>query len=240
VDYAAAIAAAPPGWKHFSRRDIERLPQSVRLHALLAMPIEDVRLMREGDSRAEERVLRAMFWTLVYQLEPQMWDRLATAEPIADSLLVALPRAARALDIGAGSGRLTVHLARTCDRVVAVEPSLGLLQLLRARVPDVHAVAGWAEAIPVRDGWSQLTAACGAFGPEPAVLHELERVTCDQGIIALINPENPEWFESHGWHRLAVEPARVLEHDPSLDEFFGPPDPPRDLVVKPVLPVGSR
>ncbi|HET7466868.1 MAG TPA: methyltransferase domain-containing protein [Candidatus Dormibacteraeota bacterium] len=234
MDYAAAIAAAPPGWKHFSRRDIDRLPQAVKEHALPAIPIDDVRLMRDGDARAEERVLRAMFWTLLYQLEPQLWDRLAAAEPIADPLLAALPRAAHALDVGAGSGRLTAHLVRSCERVIALEPSLGLIELLRARVPEAQAIAAWAEAIPLPDGWSQLTAACGAFGPEPAVLRELERVTWARGVVALINPEQPEWFESHGWRRSTFEPARVLAHDPSLDEFFGPPDPPRELVVKQV------
>ena len=234
MDYAAAIAAAPPGWTHFSRRDIDRLPQAVKEHTLPTIPIDDVRLMREGDARAEERVLRAMFWTLVYHLEPQLWDRLAAAEPIADSLIEALPGAARALDAGAGSGRLTAHLVQRCERVLAVEPSLGLIALLRARVPGARAIAAWAEAMPLPDGWSQLTAACGAFGPEPAVLRELERVTCARGVIALINPENPEWFEAQGWQRLTFEPAPALAHDPSLDDFFGPPDPPRELVTKQV------
>lgn len=234
MDYAAAIAAAPPGWTHFSRRDVDRLPRAVKEHALLAIPSDDIRLMREGDARAEERVLRAIFWTLVYHLEPRLWDRLSAAEPIAESLLAALPRAARGLDVGAGSGRLTAHLVQSCERVLAVEPSLGLIELLRARVPGARAVAAWAEAIPLPDGWAELTAACGAFGPEPAVLRELERVTCARGVVALINPENPEWFEAQGWRRLMFEPARTLDHDPSLDDFFGPPDPPRELVTKQV------
>jgi len=67
----------------------------------------------------------------------------------------------RALDVGAGSGRLTYHLTHHAALVAAVEPSLGLLRLLRYRLPHVQAVAGWAESLPVRDGWSQLTAACG-------------------------------------------------------------------------------
>jgi len=232
VEYAAAAASAPPGWRHFTRRDIDRLPASVRRHEMSRVPAQDVRMLEAGDPSAEERLRRAMFWTLTYHLEPERWDQLAQAEPIAEALVAALPRVQRALDVGAGSGRLTHHLTRRAARVAAIEPSLGLLRLLRRRMPSVQAVAGWAESLPVRAGWSQLTAACGAFGPDPNVLDELERVTCEGGVMALINPEEPEWFESRGWARHDVVPARVKSHDRSIDDFFGPPDPPRVLLTK--------
>ena len=176
--------------------------------------------------------MRAEFWTLIYHLEPKRWDQLAQVEPVSPELIRLLPRARRALDVGAGSGRLTQHLAQHAAKVVAVEPALGLVRLLRGRLPDVHALSAWAEALPLRDGWSQLTAACGAFGPDPAVLAELERVTCAGGVIALINPEEPDWFEANGWERHDVEPAPVPTHDRAIDEFFGPPDPPRTLLTK--------
>ena len=125
------------------------------------IPDEDWRLAGDRDPSAVERVLRASFWTLVYHLEPQRWDRLSQVEPIAPGLVAVLPRVQRALDVGAGSGRLTYHLTRRAALVAAIEPSLGLLRMLRYRLPRVQAVAGWAESLPVRDGWSQLTAACG-------------------------------------------------------------------------------
>jgi SAM-dependent methyltransferase len=232
VEYAVAAASAPPGWRHFTRRDVDRLPPAVRRHELSKVPPQDLRLLEAGDPAAEERLLRAMFWTLTYHLEPERWDQLAQVEPIAPAIIEVLPTAARALDIGAGSGRLTLHLAQRVEQVVAVEPSSGLLELLRQRLPRVHAVAAWAEALPIRDGWSQLTAACGALGPESNILDELERVTGEGGVIALINPEDPEWFEARGWNRHDVAPARVKPHDQWIDGFFGPPDPPRVLVTK--------
>jgi len=232
LDYASAVALAPPGWKRFSILDVDRLPASVRRHALAMIPDEDWQLAGARDPAAVERVLRASFWTLVYHLEPQRWDRLSQVEPIAPALVADLAHVQRALDVGAGSGRLTYHLTHRAALVAAVEPSLGLLRLLRYRLPHVHALAGWAESLPVRDGWSQLTATCGAFGPDPKVLDELERVTGEGGVIALINPEEPEWFVSHGWARHDVAPARVKPHDRSIDDFFGPPDPPRVLVTK--------
>ena len=226
MDYAAAAAKAPPGWRHFSRSDFDRLPEAVRRHELARVP--------SGESPAGELFLRAEFWTLVYHLEPERWDQLAQVEPVSPDLVSLLPRVERAVDVGAGSGRLTQHLVRRAEDVVAIEPALGLIRLLRGRLPEVHTLSAWAESLPLRDGWSQLTAACGAFGPDPQVLAELERVTGGGGVIALINPEEPEWFEAHGWQRHDVEPAAVLPHDRALDEFFGPPDPPRVLVMKKV------
>ena len=231
MDYEAAVAAAPPGWRHFTVSDLDRLRPSIRSHELARVPADDRRLLEAGDPRAGERVLKATFWTLVYNLEPERWDSLARAEPIAPGLLNALPPAERALDVGAGSGRLTAHLARTCGTVVAVDPAIGLLRLLRSRMRSVHTIAAWAEALPIADGWSTLTAASGAFGPDPDVLRELFRVTSPRGVIALINPEQPEWFEDQGWQRVRAEPAPAPAHDRALDAFFGPPDPPADLVL---------
>lgn len=236
MDYAAAAATAPPGWSHFTRRDFfDRLPSAVRHHELARIPAEDLRSVESGDPSAEERLLRAEFWTLVYHLEPERWDALSRAEPIASDMVRLLPRTACALDVGAGSGRLTMHLALRAELVGAIEPAVGLAGMLRERMPaHVHTVAGWAESLPVRDGWAQLTTACGAFGPDPVVLGELERVTSAGGVVALINPEQPEWFEAHGWTRYDVEPAAVKPHDRWIDEFFGAPDPPRILVTREV------
>lgn len=236
MDYAAAAAKAPPGWSHFTARDFfERLPPAVRSHELARIPAADLRSIDGGDRAAEERLVRAEFWTLVYHLEPERWDALSRAEPVSSEMIKLLPRVERALDVGAGSGRLTMHLSMRAEVVAAIEPALGLAAMLRDRMPGhVHTVAGWAESLPVRDGWSQLTAACGAFGPDPVVLGELARVTGAGGVIALVNPEEPEWFESNGWQLHEVEPAAVKAHDRWIEEFFGPPDPPRVLVMKEV------
>jgi len=231
LEYEAAVRAAPPGWRHFKVSDLDRLRPSVRAHELARVPSEERRRFDAGDPAAVERVLRAMFWTLVYHLEPRRWDALAEAEPISEALLAALPKGCPALDVGAGSGRLTRHLAATRETVVAADPSFELLRILRDRMPAVRAVAAWAEALLIADGWSLLTTACGALGPEPAILRELARVTARGGVIALINPEDGGWFASHGWERMRVEPAPVAPHERSLDEFFGPPDPPSELLL---------
>lgn len=222
MDYEQAVETAPPGWRHFTIDDVSRLPEAVRVHEMARVP--------RGEPG--ERIVRALFWTLVYHLEPEKWDELARCEPIHPALLDALPRGAGlGLDVGAGSGRLTQHLVTRCDHVVAFEPSARLGLLLARRLPGVHTVAAWAEALPIDHHRSQLTAACGAFGPDPAILAELRRVTAPGGVLALISPESPEWFEANGWERLTAPPARAPDHPRWIDEFFGPPDPPHEMVM---------
>lgn len=222
VEYEEAVAKAPPGWRHFTIADVERLPDGVREHEMARVPAGE----------PAERVVRAMFWTLVYHLEPERWDELARVEPIAWELVDALPRDVDlALDVGAGGGRLTEHLLRRSRHVIAVEPSAGLRAILARRLPGVETVDAWAEDLPFEAGCAQLVAACGAFGPDPDVLGELQRVVAPGGVIALISPERPEWFEEHGWRRIVARPPSVPDHPRELDDFFGPPDPPHEMVM---------
>ena len=223
MDFAQAVAKAPPGWRHFSISDVARLPPAVRVHELARVP--------PGES--DESIVRFFFWTLVYHLEPEKWDELARYEPIHPALVDALPlHVDVAVDVGSGSGRLTKHLVSRSRHTVAVEPSAGLRAILTRRLPAVEVIAGWAENLPLGDGSSELTAACGALGPDPAVLEELTRVTRAGGSIALINPEQPEWFEANGWNRITAPPMPAPEHPRWIDDFFGPLDPPRELVLR--------
>lgn len=222
MDFEQAVEEAPPGWRHFTVDDVARLPAFVRAHELARIP----------PGEPGERVVRALFWTLVYHLEPERWDELAGFEPIHPELIDALPPGSRlGVDVGAGSGRLTQHLVKRCDHVIAVEPSTGLRSILTRRLPQVDAVEAWAENLPIADRSVQLTAACGAFGPDEAILAELRRVTAPGGCIALINPEEPAWFEDEGWRRVTAPAMPAPEHPGWIDDFFGPPDPPRELVM---------
>lgn len=233
MDYERTVETAPPGWRHFTIGDVDRLPASVRNHELARIPTAELDLLADGDGAAGDRILRALFWTLVYHLEPERWDALATAEPIHPGVLAALPIArSRGLEIGAGSGRLTSHLAVRCSSLVAIEPSAGLGRLLRSRLPGIDVVAAWAEALPLPDGWSSLTAACGLVEPDTAVLGELERVTESGGEIVLISPEQPDWFERHGWRRMRFDAVPAPAHDDWIEGFFGPIDPPHDIVSR--------
>ena len=58
----------------------------------------------------------------------------------------------RVLDLGAGTGKLTAGLLALGAEVTAVEPDPEMLGELRRALPDVRALAGGAEAIPLPDG----------------------------------------------------------------------------------------
>ncbi|MEV7175552.1 class I SAM-dependent methyltransferase [Kitasatospora sp. NPDC093679] len=57
----------------------------------------------------------------------------------------------RVLDLGAGTGKLTAGLLALGAEVVAVEPDPAMLAELRRSLPDVRALRGNAEAIPLPD-----------------------------------------------------------------------------------------
>lgn len=57
----------------------------------------------------------------------------------------------RVLDLGAGTGKLTRLIAARGIDVTAVDPSAGMLEQLQAVLPDVPALQGSAEEIPLED-----------------------------------------------------------------------------------------
>ncbi len=82
----------------------------------------------------------------------EVYDRARPGYPpeALDWLLQA--GAARVLDLGAGTGKLTAMLLDRCPEVVAVEPSEGMRRQLQRALPSVRCLPGSAEAIPLPDG----------------------------------------------------------------------------------------
>ncbi|GAB3978729.1 class I SAM-dependent methyltransferase [Plantactinospora veratri] len=93
---------------------------------------------------------------------------------------------ARVLDLGAGTGKLTATLVELGADVTAVEPDPAMLTELRGVLPDVPALPGSAEAIPLPDASVDAVLAGNAMhwfdmavaGPEIA------RVLAPGGILA--------------------------------------------------------
>lgn len=235
--YSEAIAEAPPGWTHFSLADYDRLQPDYHRRFENWIPGGELRRARQGDAAAGERLRKALFWTFVYEFEPERWDELSRAEPIHPGVLAALSvDGKRVLEIGAGSGRLTQHLAERAAEITAVEPSSGLCRLLASRVPRADIRVQFAEVMSIPDGWADLSVSCSAFGPEEEILRELERCTRKGGTIAFVSPRELEWFAERGWEVARFDPAEVQipPHDPALERFFGPIKPPSDLAWRQV------
>ncbi|MFL6028790.1 MAG: class I SAM-dependent methyltransferase [Gaiellaceae bacterium] len=92
------------------------------------------------------------------------------------------------LDLGAGTGKLTRALVPTGARVVAVEPGEAMLAQLRRVVPEVDAVLGAAESIPLDDKSVDAITVGQAFHwfRHDEAIPELHRVLRPGGAIALI------------------------------------------------------
>jgi ubiquinone/menaquinone biosynthesis C-methylase UbiE len=93
-----------------------------------------------------------------------------------------------ALDLGAGTGKLTRALVATGAQVIAVEPGEAMLAQLRRAVPGAEAMIGAAEAIPLPDASVDAVTVGQAFHwfRHEEALPELHRVLRPGGGIALI------------------------------------------------------
>jgi SAM-dependent methyltransferase len=117
-----------------------------------------------------------------------------------DFVLAHCPRG-RGLDVGCGTGTLAGGLADAGYDMVGVDPSEGMLNVLRARVPDVEAVQAPGTAIPFRDESFDLVLCVAVMhhiadpGDVRGTLAEMTRV-CRPGGRILVwdhNPRNPYW-----------------------------------------------
>jgi SAM-dependent methyltransferase len=99
-----------------------------------------------------------------------------------------LEPAARVLDMGAGTGKLTRGLVGFGFEVVAVEPGVPMLEQLRAGVPEAEAHEGSAESIPLPDQSVGAAFAGQAFHwfDRARALPELHRVIKPGGGLALL------------------------------------------------------
>ena len=115
------------------------------------------------------------------------------------------------LDLGAGTGKLTSRLVERGLGVVAVDPIAELLDVLRAAMPDVPALLGTAEQIPLPDDSVDAVLVAQAwhwFDPERAIA-EVVRVLRPGGRLGLLWNVRDERL---GWVR---EFGRIVgvEHD---------------------------
>jgi SAM-dependent methyltransferase len=178
-------------------------------------------------------------WELLYRLEPKLYDRLVSAERLHPGVLGWLPDdVERIVEVGAGTGRLTLGLIRRAQEVVAVEPAAPLRQLLNRKLLGVdhrHRVRvthGFFDDLPVTDDCADLVVACSAFTPATAHggetgLAEMERVCRPSGCVVIVWPNNVDWLAANGYRYVSFPGEMFVEfasHEEAaeLTEIFYP------------------
>jgi SAM-dependent methyltransferase len=184
-------------------------------------PDEARRFVPDGDGDPQADVVLA--WELLYRLEPELYDRLASAERLHPDVVGWLPAAAgRIAEVGAGSGRLTLELVGRGREVVAVEPAAGLRRILARKLADtdhdhrVKVVPGFFDELPLPDDFADLVVACSAFTPASghggeAGLAEMERVCRPGGCVAIIWPNKVNWLTARNYRYVCFPGPMFVE-----------------------------
>ena len=159
-------------------------------------------------------------WELLYRLEPELYERLVAAEHLHPGILEWLPpHVPRIIEVGAGTGRLTLELVARCHQLTAVEPAAALRERLSAKLASVtntRIISGFFDALPLADQSAELVVACSALTPEPAHggdrgLAEMERVCAAGGMVVIVWPNQPEWLAMHGYRYLSFPGPMTMD-----------------------------
>jgi SAM-dependent methyltransferase len=182
---------------------------------------EASRFVPRGDGDPRSDVVLA--WELLYRLEPELYDRLASVERLHPGVVDWLPRDVdRIAEVGAGTGRLTMELAERGRHVVAAEPALPLRRILRRKLAAaghgnrVRVIHGFFDQLPLPADFADLVVACSAFTPSPehggeAGLAEMERVCKPGGCVAIIWPNHLGWLAERGYEYVTFPGAMSVE-----------------------------
>lgn len=130
------------------------------------------------------------------------------------------------LDLGAGTGKLTVPVVAQGHQVVAVDPDASMLASLNERLPDIDARVGTAEQIPLPDAGVDAVVLGQAWHwvDVPAASREVARVMRPGGVLGLvwnIRDESVPWVAAltRAMHPSVAEQF-IAAGDPTVDPPF--------------------
>lgn len=162
-------------------------------------------------------------WELLYRLEPELYDRLVSAERLHPGVIDWLPDSVeRIVEVAAGTGRLTLDLVGRARELVAIEPAAPLREILERKLAQATNAGltrvsdGFFDDLPVSDDCADMVIACSALTPLPghggeAGLAEMERACRPGGRVVIVWPNNLRWLAAHGYRYVRFDGAMFLE-----------------------------
>jgi SAM-dependent methyltransferase len=149
---------------------------------------------------AQERLIQASWpWNLGMTKSPALWDSLPWGfwDPSAIYEQVSI-KGRIVLDVGAGTGAVSLRCAPLASQVIALEPVARLRRYLEHRMAaaglsNVRTLDGVLARVPLGDGSVDVSiVANGSLGWETErELRELERVTRPGGTVLMLAPTSP-------------------------------------------------
>ena len=181
----------------------------------------------------------SLAWELLYRREPDLYDRLAQAERLHPAVIDWLPMGVeRIVEVGAGTGRLTLELVGRARQVVAIEPVAPFRKILDRKLAQTEhgssarVIHGFFDDLPVSDDWADVVVVCSAFTSAPghggdAGLAEMERVCRPGGCVVIVWPLDAEWLAARGYRHVSFPGEMFVEFSSAeeaaeLAEIFYP------------------
>jgi SAM-dependent methyltransferase len=160
---------------------------------------------------SDPRATRGFQTAVAYDRGRPPFPAAAVADVVAQ---LGLTPASAVLDLGAGSGRFTQTLASLVSHVIAVEPSPGMLDALRRRMPTIDARSRQAEAIPLVDASVDAVFVAEAFHwfTTAEASGEIARILRPDGHLVLVL-QRQQWWERD-------ELPWIAEFDQLLEPFW--------------------